>query len=118
MDRNRLFFPDGQHSSREPIDNQLVFHIGNPSRQGSSNRRSIEKLRKGGREMLYPNDANGDVLRRMEAQGDDLTLLRDIDFTVVFAKERSARGFAKHFHELGFATSIEATGVAEDSHGK
>ncbi|HLJ25434.1 MAG TPA: ribonuclease E inhibitor RraB [Candidatus Angelobacter sp.] len=38
--------------------------------------------------MIYPNDSNGDALRRMEAQGDDLTIPRDIDFTVAFADSR------------------------------
>lgn len=34
----------------------------------------------------FPNDANGDVLRRMEAQGDDLSRPRNVDFTVIFAE--------------------------------
>lgn len=40
--------------------------------------------------MIYPNDANGDALRRMEAQGDDLTRPRNVDFTVAFADANSA----------------------------
>ena len=36
--------------------------------------------------MIYPSDANGDVLRRLEAQGNDLSKPRNIDFTVVFAE--------------------------------
>jgi hypothetical protein len=43
--------------------------------------------------MLFPDDANGDVLRRMEAGGDDLTRPRNIDFAVVFADESSAEKF-------------------------
>jgi hypothetical protein len=30
----------------------------------------------------FPKDENGDVLRRMQADGDDLSKARDIDFTV------------------------------------
>lgn len=40
--------------------------------------------------MLLPDDANGNVLRRMAEQGDDLTRPRNIDFIVVFANESSA----------------------------
>lgn len=52
--------------------------------------------------MTYPNDdANADALRRMEAQGDDLTRPRNIDFTIVFADASSAEQFAGHFRALG-----------------
>jgi Regulator of ribonuclease activity B len=44
--------------------------------------------------MVYPDDANGDALRRMAAQGDDLTRPRNVDFTVVFVDESSAEQFA------------------------
>jgi len=40
--------------------------------------------------MTYPNDANGDALRHRDADGDDLTRSRDIEFTVVFPNEKSA----------------------------
>ena len=59
--------------------------------------------------MVYPNDVNGDALRRMEAQGDDLTRPRNIDFTVVFADARSAKQFAEHFLALGHEVSVEVT---------
>jgi hypothetical protein len=58
--------------------------------------------------MLYPNDVNGDTLRRMEAQGDDLTRPRNINFMVAFADASSAEQFAKHFRGLGHAVSVEA----------
>jgi len=63
--------------------------------------------------MEFPDDENGDVLRRMAANGDDLSLPRNIDFTVVFPNESTAQQFAKHFHELGYATSVELTATAE-----
>lgn len=64
--------------------------------------------------MLYPNDANGDVLRRMEARGDDLTKPRNIDFTVVFADASSAAQFAEHFRGLGHKVSVELTETNRD----
>lgn len=57
--------------------------------------------------MIYPNDDNGDVLRRMEAEGDNLSLPRNIDFTVVFPDESAAERFAGHFREQGYAASVE-----------
>jgi hypothetical protein len=59
--------------------------------------------------MHFPNDANGDVLRRMEAQGDALTKPRNIDFTVAFADANSAERFAEHFRALGHEVSVDAT---------
>lgn len=64
--------------------------------------------------MIYPEDANGIVLRRIAAQGKDLTKARNIDFTVIFAQGRSAEQFAEHFHELGYAVSVEETEPERD----
>jgi hypothetical protein len=59
--------------------------------------------------MIYPNDDNGDVLRRMESHGDDLARPRNIDFTVVFPNEGSAQTFSKRFERLGYKVSVEFT---------
>jgi len=64
--------------------------------------------------MIHPNDANGDVLRRMEARGDDLTKPRNIDFSVVFADGNSAEQFAQHFRALEHEVSVEFTGTKQD----
>jgi hypothetical protein len=64
--------------------------------------------------MFYPEDDNGNVLRRMAAQGKDLTKTRNIDFTVVFAHASSAEQFAEHFRELGYAISVRKTATEED----
>src|SRR5215831_11264707 len=64
--------------------------------------------------MIYPNDANGDALRRMEAKGDDFTRPRDIDFIVVFADASSAEQFAEHFRALGHKVSVEHTAPDRD----
>ena len=57
--------------------------------------------------MIYPNDANRDALRRMKAQGDDLSVPLNIDFTVAFADESSAEQFGEHFRELGHKVLVE-----------
>jgi len=41
----------------------------------------------------FPNDENGDVLRRMAAQGIDLVSPRIVDFDHCFPGEAAARGF-------------------------
>src|SRR5436309_14481650 len=63
---------------------------------------------------IYPNDTNGDVLRRMEARGDDLARPRNIDFNVVFASASSAEQFAEHFRALGHEVSVERTETRQD----
>jgi hypothetical protein len=64
--------------------------------------------------MFIPEDDNGDVLRRLAANGDDLTRSRNIDFTVVFPDEGSAKQFAEHFRALGYAASSELSEVRSD----
>lgn len=44
---------------------------------------------------MLPDDDNGDVLRRMLDDGDDLTKPRDIDFFHVFGDEAKATAFAR-----------------------
>jgi Regulator of ribonuclease activity B len=64
--------------------------------------------------MIFPEDDNGDVLRRMAAQGKDLTKPRNIDFIVVFAHASSAEQFAGHFRELGYVVSVRETATEEN----
>jgi hypothetical protein len=59
--------------------------------------------------MIFPNDANGDALRRLERDGDDLTRARDIDFAVALPDEAAAEGFADYFRHLGYEVSAEKT---------
>jgi len=60
------------------------------------------------------NDANADALKRMKANGDDLTRPRDVDFTVVFPNESKAQEFAEHFRSLGHRTSVEFSGTVAE----
>ena len=55
----------------------------------------------------FPNDDNGEVLRRMHQSGDDLSKARDIDFTVVLPSKSAAQAFGDHFHNLGYRVSAE-----------
>jgi hypothetical protein len=62
----------------------------------------------------FPNDDNGDVLRRLQEDGDDLSQPRDIDFTVVFPEETAAHAFADEIRLLGYRVEVERTGTAEN----
>jgi hypothetical protein len=46
-------------------------------------------------EIRFPDDLNGDVLRRMHDGGDDLSQPRVIDFSFVFSDRRGALSFAQ-----------------------
>ncbi|HEX8810644.1 MAG TPA: ribonuclease E inhibitor RraB, partial [Terracidiphilus sp.] len=59
----------------------------------------------------FPQDANGDVLRRLQSHGDDLTKPRDIDFTVVFPDESAAQSFADDVRKLGYKVDVEHADV-------
>jgi hypothetical protein len=43
----------------------------------------------------YPDDENGDVLYRICQSGDDLEIIREIDFSVVFPTEDAALKFGE-----------------------
>ncbi len=62
----------------------------------------------------FPDDENGDVLRRLQEKGDLLAKPRDIDFTVVFATEKSAQKFAGHFRQLGYKCSATMSNCKPD----
>jgi hypothetical protein len=47
-----------------------------------------------GNPMTFPDDENGEVLRQMMEQGDNLEIPREIDFSVIFPTEDSALKFA------------------------
>jgi hypothetical protein len=46
--------------------------------------------------LQFPNDENGDTLWRMTEEGDDLSIPREVDFSVIFPNEDSALQFAVH----------------------
>ena len=63
--------------------------------------------------MLHPSDDNGDALRRLEAEGDDLSRPRDIDFNVVFPDATKAEEFAKQFRQNGYEATVRLARVVE-----
>lgn len=65
------------------------------------------------RPMFHPDDDNGDVLRRLEADGDDLSRPRDIDFNVVFSDETKAREFAEQFQRGAYRTTVRFAEVVK-----
>jgi hypothetical protein len=62
----------------------------------------------------FPDDSNGDVLRRLQSQGDDLSSPRDVDFTVIFPDEQAACGFAEKFRIADYAVTVEMTECNEE----
>ncbi|MFC5861487.1 ribonuclease E inhibitor RraB [Acidicapsa dinghuensis] len=64
--------------------------------------------------MIHPDDENGHALRRLEADGDDLSRARDIDFSVVFHSEGAAEKFAEHFRNLGLKVDVSFAQVKAD----
>jgi Regulator of ribonuclease activity B len=62
----------------------------------------------------FPNDENGDVLRRMRGSGDNLSIARDIDFTVVFATPAESHKFGDFFRQRGYRVSAKRSGCVED----
>jgi len=56
--------------------------------------------------MTFPDDENGDVLRRMQDAGDDLSKPRIIDFCFVFPDRKNALEFATIVNEREFEVCI------------
>ncbi|GAA3766558.1 ribonuclease E inhibitor RraB [Terriglobus aquaticus] len=55
----------------------------------------------------FPDDENGDVLRRMQAGGDDLQTARAVNFSVVFPTRTAAERFADTFRHSSFTVEVE-----------
>jgi regulator of RNase E activity RraB len=62
---------------------------------------------------LIPDDENGEVLKRMIEDGDDLTLERPVEFFHVFADEEQANAFASAAGEMPLV-AVEAPEVDEE----
>lgn len=57
--------------------------------------------------MNYPNDADGDALRRVAHDGSDMSKPMDIDFAVAAPDETSARAIAKAAATRGYRTDVD-----------
>jgi Regulator of ribonuclease activity B len=62
----------------------------------------------------FPDDENGDVLRRMAASGDDLSKPRQIDFTVAVPGESEAATLAERYRRQGYDVSFKRSDVVPD----
>ena len=60
--------------------------------------------------MEFPDDADGDALRRVAADGADMNSAMIIDFTVLAPDEASARAIAELAEAQGFDPSISDEG--------
>jgi hypothetical protein len=64
---------------------------------------------------IFPDDENGEMLRQMAAEGDDLSVPREVDFSVIFPTEKAALKFAvvllKHGQKVSFAKCGESDEV-------
>ncbi len=54
----------------------------------------------------YPDDSDGDALRSIEAQGNDMSASMEIDFPVLFPSEGQASVFAPVAASLGFRVHL------------
>lgn len=61
----------------------------------------------------FPSDENGDVLRRMQDGGDDLTQSRVVDFCFVFPERRQALAFAEIVDDRALEVCISYYGERE-----
>jgi len=57
-------------------------------------------------DMRFPDDENGQVLRQMVEQGDDLSVPREVDFAVIFPTEDAALKFALRLLKSGQKVSF------------
>jgi regulator of ribonuclease activity B len=62
----------------------------------------------------FPDDLNGDVLRRMQDSGVDFSEPREFDFVVIFPSKPLAEAFAQRIKELGYTISVEESGCVPE----
>lgn len=55
----------------------------------------------------FPDDENGNVLRGMHEDGDDMSQPRDIDFTVVLPNSDAVQEFGNYFYSLGLQVKVK-----------
>jgi hypothetical protein len=60
-----------------------------------------------GRSLDFPDDADGDALRRMAEDGNELTRPMQIDFTISVPSLAAGHAVAQAAQEIGYRTSVE-----------
>jgi len=68
---------------------------------------------KEGKSPELPNDADGDALRRLAADGNDMARPMTIDFTVVIPSLAAGHAVAGAAQEIGYRSSVEHDEEAE-----
>jgi len=63
----------------------------------------------------WPDDDDGDALRRLEAHSDDFSIPRDINFSVVFADRTSAKLFVAQVLQLGYQAELQSGAANPDT---
>ena len=58
-------------------------------------------------EPVYPADADGDALRRIQADGSDMSKPMDIDFAVAVPSEEAGNQVAHQVTSRGYRASVE-----------
>lgn len=62
----------------------------------------------------YPRDADGDALRRVVADGSDMTKPMEIDFVVAVPSREAGDQVAQHARRLGFRVDLVADAHEEE----
>jgi hypothetical protein len=62
----------------------------------------------------FPDDENGNVLRGMYEDGDDMSQPRDIDFTVVLPNSDAVQDFGSRFYNLGLQVKSKKIGTVPE----
>jgi hypothetical protein len=61
-----------------------------------------------------PGDLNGDVLRDLIRDGDDLSLERDIDFALAFVSKKGALMFVSKARSLGLNAVLDDDNITDE----
>jgi hypothetical protein len=65
----------------------------------------------------FPDDENGNVLRGMYEDGDDMLQPRDIDFTVVLPNSDTVQEFGRRFYSLGLQVKAKKPALFRSCRG-
>ena len=63
---------------------------------------------------MFPSDEDGDTLWAMHLAGDDLTLSREVHFSVLFDSESKANSYAAEMQEAALDTQVDDCGDTYD----
>jgi len=64
--------------------------------------------------MVYPNDADGDGLRRVAAGGSDMSQPMEIDFFIAVPDKKSGEAIAAKIELLGYKTKLSLDSESDE----